>query len=68
MRSQTTSHIPTSWKESIEDKLNQIVQKIYGGKRVVLTANAQKQAKQLEDSGLRQLPDLCGKDTVQPDR
>ena len=26
---------------SIEDKLNQIVQKIYGGSRVVLTANAQ---------------------------
>ncbi len=34
---------------SIEDKLNQIVQKVYGGKRVVLTANAQKQAKQLEE-------------------
>ena len=34
---------------TIEDKLNQIVQKIYGGKRAVLTANAQKQAKQLED-------------------
>lgn len=33
---------------SIEDKLNQIVQKVYGGKKVVLTANAQKQAKQLE--------------------
>ena len=29
---------------SIEDKLNQIVQKVYGGKKVVLTANAQKQA------------------------
>jgi 4-aminobutyrate aminotransferase-like enzyme len=26
---------------SIEDKLNQIVQKVYGGKKVVLTANAQ---------------------------
>ena len=36
---------------SIEDKLNEIVQKIYGGSRVVLTANAQKQAKQLEDMG-----------------
>ena len=33
---------------SIEDKLNNIVQKVYGGKKVVLTANAQKQAKQLE--------------------
>ena len=29
---------------SIEDKLNEIVQKIYGGSRVVLTANAKKQA------------------------
>ena len=53
---------------SIEDKLNQIVQKIYGGKRVVLTANAQKQAKQLEDTGIRKLPDLCSKDTVQLNR
>ena len=34
---------------SIEDKLNQIVQKIYGGKRVVLTADAKKQAKELEN-------------------
>ena len=33
---------------SIEDKLNQIVTKVYGGKRVVLTANAQKQAAQLD--------------------
>ena len=33
---------------TIEEKINQIVQKIYGGKRAVLTANAQKQAKQLE--------------------
>ena len=45
---------------SIEDKLNQIVQKIYGGKRVVLTANAQKQAKTARGAWLRQLPDLCG--------
>jgi S-adenosylmethionine synthetase len=36
---------------SIEEKLNAIVQKIYGGSRVVLTANAQKQAKQLEALG-----------------
>ena len=43
---------------SIEDKLNQIVQKIYGGKRVVLTANAQKQAKQLEDLGFGNCP-IC---------
>ncbi len=43
---------------SIEDKLNAIVQKIYGGDRVVLTANAQKQAKQLEDLGFGNCP-IC---------
>ncbi|MDI9243388.1 formate--tetrahydrofolate ligase, partial [Fusibacillus kribbianus] len=43
---------------SIEDKLNQIVQKIYGGKRAVLTANAQKQAKQLEAMGYGNCP-IC---------
>ena len=43
---------------SIEDKLNEIVQKIYGGSRVVLTANAKKQAKQLEDMGFGNCP-IC---------
>ena len=43
---------------SIEDKLNAIVTKIYGGKRVVLTANAQKQAKQLEAMGFGSCP-IC---------
>ena len=43
---------------SIEDKLNAIVQKIYGGDRVVLTSNAQKQAKQLEDMGFGNCP-IC---------
>ena len=43
---------------SIEDKLNEIVQKIYGGSRVVLTANAQKQAKQLEALGFGNCP-IC---------
>ena len=43
---------------SIEEKLNQIVQKVYGGKRVVLTANAQKQAKQLEALGFGNCP-IC---------
>ena len=58
-----------NWKEpAIEDKLNQIVQKIYGGKRAVLTANAQKQAAQLDGNGLRKLPDLRGKDPVQLNR
>ena len=48
----------TNWKVSIEDKLNEIVQKIYGGSRVVLTANAKKQAKQLEDMGFGNCP-IC---------
>ena len=43
---------------SIEDKLNQIVQKIYGGKRVFLTAQAQKQAKELEALGFGNCP-IC---------
>ena len=43
---------------SIEDKLNAIVTKIYGGKKVVLTANAQKQAKQLEAMGFGDCP-IC---------
>lgn len=43
---------------SIEDKLNQIVQKIYGGNRVVLTAQAQKQAKELETLGFGNCP-IC---------
>ena len=43
---------------SIEDKLNAIVQKIYGGRKVVLTANAQKQAKQLEALGFGNCP-IC---------
>ncbi|HIU77180.1 MAG TPA: formate--tetrahydrofolate ligase, partial [Candidatus Pelethocola excrementipullorum] len=43
---------------SIEDKLNQIVQKIYGGKHVVLTAAAAKQAKQLEALGYGNCP-IC---------
>ena len=43
---------------SIEDKLNQIVQKVYGGKGVVLTATAQKQAQQLEKLGYGNCP-IC---------
>lgn len=43
---------------SIEDKLNAIVQKIYGGSKVVLTANAQKQAKELEALGFGSCP-IC---------
>ena len=43
---------------SIEDKLNQIVQKIYGGKGVVLTAEAKKQAKELEALGFGNYP-IC---------
>ena len=36
---------------SIQEKLDQIVQKIYGGSRAVLTASAKKQAEQLESLG-----------------
>ena len=43
---------------SIEDKLNQIVQKIYGGNKVILTENARKQAKELEKLGFANLP-IC---------
>ena len=43
---------------SIEDKLNQIVQKVYGGKCAVLTATAKKQAAQLEALGYGQCP-IC---------
>ena len=43
---------------TIEDKLNAIVTRIYGGKGVVLTANAQKQAKELTALGFDQYP-IC---------
>lgn len=43
---------------SIEDKLNAIVQKIYGGKCAVLTADAQKQAAQLTKLGYDKCP-IC---------
>ena len=68
LKSQMTSHIPMNFEGSIEDKLNQIVQKVYGGKRVVLTANAQKQAKQLEDLGFGNCPICVAKNTVQLNR
>ena len=45
-------------KNPEKGKLNEIVQKIYGGSRVVLTANAKKQAKQLEDMGFGNCP-IC---------
>ena len=43
---------------SIEEKMNAIVTKIYHGDRVVLTANAKKQAKQLTELGFGHLP-IC---------
>ena len=43
---------------SIEEKLNQIVQKVYGGRGAVLTANAKKQAAQLEALGYGNCP-IC---------
>ena len=41
---------------SIQEKLEQIVKKIYGGSRAVLTAGAEKQAAQLEALGFGRLP------------
>lgn len=43
---------------SIEDKLNQIVKKVYHGKGVILTGAAQKQAKELESMGFGNCP-IC---------
>ncbi len=43
---------------SIEDKINQIVRKIYGGKRAILTHSAKKQAVQLEALGYGDYP-IC---------
>lgn len=43
---------------SIEDKLNAIVQKVYGGDHVEFTANAKKQLKKLEDAGYSNVP-IC---------
>ena len=43
---------------SIEDKLNKIVQKIYGGNKVILTETARKQAKELENLGFGNYP-IC---------
>ena len=43
---------------SIEDKLNQIVRKIYGGNKVILTETARKQAKELENLGFGNYP-IC---------
>ena len=47
----TEFHYSYELEGSIEDKLNQIVRKIYHGNGAVLTANAQKQAQELEAMG-----------------
>lgn len=44
--------------ESIKDKINDIVTKIYGGDGVVYTAQAEKQIKQLTDMGFDKMP-IC---------
>ncbi len=51
-------HFSYELEGTIEDKLNQIAQKVYGAKRVVLTANAQKQAAQLTAQGYGNCP-IC---------
>ncbi|RGI32287.1 formate--tetrahydrofolate ligase [Melissococcus sp. OM08-11BH] len=45
-------------EDSIEEKLTKIVQKVYGGKGIELTAPAKKQLKQLEELGYDKLP-IC---------
>ena len=45
-------------KAPIEEKLDTIVKRVYHGDKVVLTANAKKQAKQLTDLGFGGLP-IC---------
>ena len=51
-------HYSYELEGSIEDKLNQIVRKIYHGNGAVLTANAQKQAQELEAMGFGNCP-IC---------
>ena len=47
-------HYAYELEGTIEDKLDQIVQKIYGGNKAVLTAAAQKQVKTADGSWIRQ--------------
>lgn len=42
--------------DSVEQKLNQIIQKVYGGNRVVLGDNAKKSLKQIEKIGANEWP------------
>lgn len=49
-------HYSYELEGTIEDKLNQIVRKIYGGSGVVFTAQARKQAEQLEAMGCGNMP------------
>ena len=51
-------HFSYELEGSIEDKLNQIATKIYGARSVVMTADAAKQAKQLEALGFGNCP-IC---------
>lgn len=51
-------HYSYELEGTIEDKLNQIVRKIYGGSGVVFTAQARKQAEQLEAMGCGNMP-IC---------
>ncbi len=45
-------------KASIQEKLDTIVKRVYHGDKVVLTANAKKQAQQLSDLGFGEMP-IC---------
>ena len=58
LRTAERLHLAYELDGTIEDKLNAIVQKIYGGSKLVLTANAQKQAKELTALGYEHCP-IC---------
>ncbi len=55
---ETESHFQFSYdtESSIREKLGAIVKKVYGGKNVVLTADAKKQEKKLTELGYGNLP------------
>ena len=56
--SQNDFHYCYEEDTTIQEKLDQIVQKVYGGRKAVLTPAAQKQAKQLSDLGFENAP-IC---------
>lgn len=58
MRAAQRLHLAYELDATIEEKITAIVQKIYGGKDVLFTANAQKQIQQLTALGFDKMP-IC---------